>query len=226
MTGFTLYEMLGKLVIAILLGGLIGLERETHGRPAGLRTHILVCFGAALFTMCSYTISASYISAGKYFDPSRITAQIVTGIGFLGAGTIIHHGSIVRGLTTAASIWTVAAIGIAAAVGGDLLILAVIASVLVFATLSVVAHIERTMLAKSNDLHLTLTLQLAPESLSKALAIVARHGLGVNLASCESLTDEDTQVARLKIRVGPNFDEAPLNSELASCPDVLSYSWE
>lgn len=220
MTGFTLWEMLAKLVIAVVLGGLIGIERETHGRPAGLRTHILVCFGSALFTLCSYTI------AGKTFDPGRITAQIVTGIGFLGAGTIIHHGSIVRGLTTAASIWTVAAIGIAVAIGGDMLILAAAASVLVFATLSIVARVERALLAKSDDRHLVLTLRRTSESLCEALAIIARHGLPVRLVSCENTAAENTQVVRLGVRISPHFDEAPLDTELASCQNVLSYTWE
>jgi len=219
---FTLWEMLVRLVIAILLGGLIGLERETHGRPAGLRTHILVCFGATLFTLCGYTIAG----VGKGFDPGRVAAQIVTGIGFLGAGTIIHHGNIVRGLTTAASIWTVAAIGIAVAIGGDMLILAAAASVLVFATLSIVASIERALLVKSDERQIVLTLRRTSESLSEALAAVAKHGLQVRLVSCESSADETTQLMRLRVRIDAHFHEATLDSELASCQNVLSYTWE
>jgi putative Mg2+ transporter-C (MgtC) family protein len=107
--------MLLRLGMSAFLGGMIGLERETHGRPAGLRTHTLVCLGSTLFTFCSYAIA----QPGN--DPGRITAQIVTGIGFLCAGTIIHEGSIVRGLTSAASIWTAAAIGVAVGIGGQML---------------------------------------------------------------------------------------------------------
>ena len=92
------------MFLATFLGALIGLERETHGRAAGLRTHILVCLGTTLFTMCSYLI------AGDYYDPGRITAQIVTGIGFLGAGSILRQGNTIVGLTSAASIWATAAI--------------------------------------------------------------------------------------------------------------------
>src|SRR5207248_10519029 len=103
------------LFLAALLGALIGFERERHDRPAGLRTHILVCMGAALITQVSRHLG------GVRFDESRIAAQIVSGIGFLGAGTIFRTGSVVRGLTTAASLWVVAGIGMASAGGADTL---------------------------------------------------------------------------------------------------------
>ena len=156
--------MVLKLVVAVAFGGLIGIERETHGRPAGLRTHILVCVGATLFTLCSYNI------AGHKFDPGRITAQIVTGIGFLGAGTIIHQGSVVRGLTTAASVWTVAAIGIAVAIGGQMLLLALVASVLAFGTLNLGSRIEKRILATHEDRFLTLTVRPGKGEADKATA--------------------------------------------------------
>src|SRR5690349_6767845 len=104
MWGFTL-----SLLLSVVLGGLIGLERELHGHPAGLRTHILVCMGSALITLVSvYSANLN----GVRSDPTRISAQIVTGIGFLGAGAIIREGGSIRGLTTAASLWTTAAIGL------------------------------------------------------------------------------------------------------------------
>jgi putative Mg2+ transporter-C (MgtC) family protein len=102
-----------KLLLAALFGGVIGLEREMHGRDAGLRTNMLVCVGAALFTVVSLGVAASTGVA----DPGRIAAQIVTGIGFLGAGAIIKEGFTVRGLTTAASLWIVAGIGMAVGAG-------------------------------------------------------------------------------------------------------------
>ncbi|HET8568680.1 MAG TPA: MgtC/SapB family protein, partial [Candidatus Limnocylindria bacterium] len=94
-----------------MLGAGVGLERELHQRPAGFRTHALVALGAAMFTVVSREM------AGPNADPTRIAAQIVTGIGFLGAGAIIRHGLAVRGLTTAASLWIVAAIGMAVGAG-------------------------------------------------------------------------------------------------------------
>ena len=113
---FTLPEILVRLVLASLLSGLVGFERETHGRAAGLRTHILVGVGATLLMLVSLYVAHVYGEDGSV-DASRIAAQIVTGIGFLGAGTILRFGSSVRGLTTAASIWGVAAIGMAVGCG-------------------------------------------------------------------------------------------------------------
>jgi putative Mg2+ transporter-C (MgtC) family protein len=113
-------ELLLRIGLAALLGGAIGLERELRDREAGLRTHLLVAVGAALFTMVSaYAWTDWHFSnrEGIVFDPTRIAAQIVTGIGFLGAGAIIRQGLSVRGLTTAATLWVVAAIGMASGVG-------------------------------------------------------------------------------------------------------------
>ena len=105
-------EMVLRLLLATALGAVIGYQRERAGKPAGLRTHILICAGAALFTV------ASLYGFGAAADPARIAAGIVAGIGFLGAGAIIRRGEgVVAGLTTAATIWAVAAIGLAAGAG-------------------------------------------------------------------------------------------------------------
>ncbi len=111
-------ETLARLALAAGLTGAIGLERELRERSAGLRTHVLVGVGSALFTIVSaYGWSDFVFGQGITFDPTRIAAQIVTGIGFLGAGAIIRQGFSIRGLTTAAGLWVVAAIGMAAGAG-------------------------------------------------------------------------------------------------------------
>ena len=108
----SVWEVVMRILIAAVLAGIIGFEREIREHTAGFRTHILVGVGAAAFTLAS-----SYGVSGTNFDPNRISAQVVTGIGFLGAGAIIRYGVSVRGLTTAASLWTVSAVGLLAAQG-------------------------------------------------------------------------------------------------------------
>lgn len=102
-----------KLLFAIILGGLIGLERQVMGKPAGLRTHILICLGSSIFTILSLSISQNY----KIADPTRIPAMILSGIGFIGAGAIIQARGHIQGLTTAASIWATASVGMACGFG-------------------------------------------------------------------------------------------------------------
>lgn len=106
----TNFAVVGRLILAIILGGLIGFEREVKKRSAGLRTHILVCLGSCLVMLTSLYVFDIYKGVVP-LDPARIAAGIVTGIGFLGAGTIIRSGEAVRGLTTAASLWLVGGIG-------------------------------------------------------------------------------------------------------------------
>lgn len=116
-------EFLMRIVVAALLGGVIGLERDIHGRAAGLRTHLLVSMGSGLFMILSEEIATHAAAMTKmgmvsaFSDPGRIAAQVVTGIGFLGAGTIIKEGLTVRGLTTAACLWLGAAVGMASGAG-------------------------------------------------------------------------------------------------------------
>ena len=124
-------ELMVRVLLSFLMGGLLGLERESRGRPAGLRTHMLVCAGSVCFT-----IAGVYGFAGpdaSMRDPARVAAQIVTGVGFLGAGTIFRTPSTVRGLTTAASIWLVAAIGML--IGAGMYTLAVFSTALGFLAL-------------------------------------------------------------------------------------------
>ena len=117
-------QMFLRLLVAVVLGALVGYERERAGKPAGVRTHGMVSLGAALFTVVSLH------GFGETSDPARVAAQIVTGIGFLGAGAILHQRGYVEGLTTAASLWVTAAIGLAVGVG--MLFMSVATAILVF----------------------------------------------------------------------------------------------
>jgi len=128
-------QLAGRLALGLVLGAVIGFERELHRQPAGFRTHSLVALGAALFTIVS-----AYGFGGSLVDPTRIAAQIVSGIGFIGAGTILQYRGNIRGLTTAASLWSVAAIGMAA--GAGLLVMAVIGTLLILVVLSLLDRVE------------------------------------------------------------------------------------
>lgn len=146
----------GQLLLASLLGGFIGLERELHGRPAGFRTHLLVSLGSCLFVAVSihfYRLYGNFSGVGPIgVDPGRVAAQVVAGIGFLGAGAIIKDKASVRGLTTAASLWVAAAVGLACGVG--MLALAVLVTALALVSLLFLKKIESRL---SRDTYVTVT---------------------------------------------------------------------
>ena len=144
---FDICTVFGKLFIAAILGGFIGWERERRGRPAGLRTHLLLCVGVALMMLVSEHIFVHYqvykSDSVLRIDPARIAAQVVTGVGFLGAGTIMRFRASVRGLTTAASLWVVSGIGLA--VGSGFILPAVFTTIIAIITLIFLPKVEGEM---------------------------------------------------------------------------------
>src|SRR5471032_3633542 len=148
-------ELISRLILAAALGSVIGFERERLSWAAGLRTHMLVCVGSTLIMMVSaFGFSDVLGQKNVVLDPSRIAAQVVSGIGFLGAGSILLRGEIVRGLTTAASLWSVAGIGLA--VGGGMYTAAVGATVIIFIILAGVKPLERRFIAVKQERNITL----------------------------------------------------------------------
>lgn len=133
---------MARLVLAAALGGLIGLERELKHQPAGLRTNMFICFGAALFTLLSDALAVEHLG-----DHTRISAQIIPGIGFIGAGSILHTRGLTTGLTTAATLFVVASVGMAT--GGGLYLTAIFATGLVLIALFVLGHLELTFNLKT-----------------------------------------------------------------------------
>jgi putative Mg2+ transporter-C (MgtC) family protein len=133
---------LARLVLAAILGGVIGLERELKHRPAGLRTNMFICFGAALFTVLSDVLAVEHLG-----DHTRVAAQIIPGIGFIGAGSILHTRGLTTGLTTAATLFVVASVGMAT--GGGLYLTAVFSTGLVLIALFALGHLERTFNLKT-----------------------------------------------------------------------------
>lgn len=140
--------------VAVLCGGVIGLERERRGKPAGFRTNILICLGAALYMLVGELVAAAQKTPG--LDPTRIAAQVVSGIGFLGAGTIVHARGAVIGLTSAATIWVVAGIGLL--IGAGFPALGLLATLLVLLTLELLSRLEPRILGRCRMTELELAL--------------------------------------------------------------------
>ena len=132
--GVVLSSTMARLLLAALLGGIIGLERQLRHKPAGLRTNMFICFGAAMFTVLSKQL------AGVESDSARIAAQIIPGIGFIGAGSILHAKTSISGLTTAATLFVVASVGMAA--GGGLYLTAIFATIMILIALVVLGRME------------------------------------------------------------------------------------
>jgi putative Mg2+ transporter-C (MgtC) family protein len=190
-------EFLVRILLASLLGGLIGLERYIHGRAAGLRTHLLVSLGAAIFTILSGVISNNAATYGFTTDPARIAAQIVSGIGFLGAGVIIKEGASVRGLTTAACLWTVAAIGMAT--GGGYYAIALFATVIAMIGLVILKYSENLF---SKDAYRILSIQTSTQvNTSQINQIIKSKQLKILNCDIEKNYATDTTLMRLLIKL-------------------------
>lgn len=193
----SLGELVARVAVAAALGGLIGLERELSDQPAGFRTHILVSLGAALFTLTGAYGLGDFADAEGIvtrLDPTRVAAQVVTGIGFLGAGAIIHRGVNIRGLTTAASLWVTAAIGTAVGLGyweGAVAVAAVSLT-----ALYVLKFLERKALSKMRRGRVRFVIDMEPElRLAHLTEILDRAGGRV--MSMKVIGDEDEDAREL-----------------------------
>ena len=173
-----------RLVVAAVLGLAVGFEREIHGHPAGLRTHMLVATGSALFTVLSaYGFGAG--STAVPTDPTRIAAQIVSGIGFLGAGAILKDGIVIRGLTTAASLWATSAVGMAAGTG-DYIIAGVATGTILVSLWPINALAERLHGTAAPEIQLRLSMERL-EVLGEISSIIVGHRLEIGQISTQRL---------------------------------------
>lgn len=219
------FDVAVRLFAAAALGGAIGLEREVREREAGLRTHLLVSVGAALFTLVSaygwsdFTFSAR---SGVTFDPTRIAAQIVTGIGFLGAGAIIRQGLSVRGLTTAATLWVVAAVGLAA--GAGYYSAAVITTALVLVALyplRIIAYrIVRRVRPEDGRLFVALPAGHAPGHVIDEV-----EQSGARIESIEVSQEGDRRRLELDVSLARDTAAAALVARVADIEDVAEVRW-
>lgn len=177
---------LGKLLLAAIFGGMIGLEREIHGRPAGFRTHLLVSLGSCLFVITSiqfHTVYGNFSGTGPVgVDPGRVAAQVVAGIGFLGAGAIIREKISVRGLTTAACLWLAAAIGVACGIG--LIGISLVVTILSLISLLLLKRVE-AMLQRDTYVYLRVWSENRPGQLEKIERLMQESNIVVLNASIE-----------------------------------------
>jgi putative Mg2+ transporter-C (MgtC) family protein len=218
-----------KLLLAAILGGVIGLEREIHGRPAGFRTHLLVSIGACLYVITSvhfYTIYGNFSgTVATGVDPGRVAAQVVAGIGFLGAGAIIREKSSVRGLTTAACLWVAAAIGVACGIGLFGISLAV--TVMSLISLLLLKRVE-AMLTRDTYVYLRIWSEVRPDQLEKVEQLMAR----CNISVLNSSMERDVEASQLHVTYQVKYNSKKLDCNpvdlIASLDGVkrVSLGWE
>jgi putative Mg2+ transporter-C (MgtC) family protein len=218
-------EVLLRVGLAAALGGAIGFERELREREAGLRTHLLVSVGAALFTLVSayaWTDWRFSTSEGLVFDPTRIAAQVVTGIGFLGAGAIIRQGLSVRGLTTAATLWVVAAIGMAA--GAGYYAAAVITTVLVLVSLWPLRLVAYRVSERFRPEEGRVAVDL-PAGASAVSVLEAVESAGADVRSLEFEEEGDRRRIDIRVRMTRGRGAAEVIDALTRTQEVKGARW-
>ncbi|MGB2952162.1 MAG: MgtC/SapB family protein [Gaiellaceae bacterium] len=219
-------EVLLRVAVAALLGGAVGIERELREREAGFRTHMLVAVGSALFTLVgAYGFRDFLVNGGSVIraDPTRIAAQIVTGIGFLGAGAIIRQGFSVRGLTTAATLWVVAAIGIAS--GAGYYSAAAITTVVAIVSLWPLRIVAHRMLGRFRPDTGRLLVQL-PSGASPGPLISEIERAGGRIETIEIGHEGDRRNVELTVQLAREGASSDLIAQVADVEHVLEVRWQ
>lgn len=221
-----------RLFLSLLLGSLVGMEREFSQQSAGLRTHILVCLGAAAFTIISVMITdvdLGAVTSAHYTinrDPGRIAAQILPGIGFIGGGAVLRHGASVRGLTTAASLWMTASIGMLAGLG--LYRLSVIVTLMAFIVLFTIGNLERNMFKKHLKTYnrLRLNILMDPASQFEVQEWVEKK-FAKQVLSLKTTPQSDSEMVNLAYTIDTNrvqFNLTDLSRSINSLSGVSQSS--
>jgi putative Mg2+ transporter-C (MgtC) family protein len=208
-------QMAGRLCLAALLGGLVGLEREIHSQPAGLRTHMIVALGSCLIMLVSLQMGAANPT---HSDPARIAAQVVAGVGFLGAGAIMRSGLSVRGLTTAACLWTVAAVGLA--VGCGYWRAALVTTLLTLLSLSVFQKVERRFSKGKAHRRFVVHAKDSAMLVHRLEEVLRAEGIGIEEVDLQrDLLQKKLQVS-ITATCSERVDIDKLSREFSALPDV------
>jgi putative Mg2+ transporter-C (MgtC) family protein len=221
-----LFDVMVPLLMAAVAGGVVGLERERSRRPAGLRTHVLVSVGSALVMQVS--LDMYHITLGTGFgngDPGRIAAQVISGIGFLGAGTIMREGANIRGLTTAASLWVVAGIGLAA--GSGMYLEALVATLIVVLTLKTLSEVEHRWISRGGDHTITIHVTDTPGRMGALATVCGRWGANIRSVNMKNGPIPATVEISFHLRSsGRPLDTAELIGDLMATEGVVSVTEE
>ncbi len=215
----SVYEIIFKLALACILGALIGLERESLNRPAGLRTYTLVCVGSTLAMIVSIDIYMQYYQTVNA-DPGRIAAQVVSGIGFLGAGTIMREGASVRGLTTAAGLWVVACIGLA--IGAGLYIPAVASTILILFVLIYFVQFEQLFTGMREFKRLVIVVEDRPGQVGDIGSILGDMGVLIKNIQLTHVDNEKNLEIELLIDLPTGMTISEVIKELSAMKELKS----
>jgi len=206
-----------RLVLAAFFGGIIGYQRERSEKPAGLRTHVLVCMGSALLMLVSYYPFVGTMNA----DPSRIAAGAITGIGFLGAGAIISQGGIVKGLTTAASIWIMAAIGLAVGIG--LYLPALFGTILVLLVLTLFKAMEMRILGGYQNLEFVL--EDRPGKLGEVASSLGSLNVSIKRVDLKCDEELNTCTARMALDLPHGVHKEDIAKKILKIKGINGMKW-
>ncbi len=222
------FEIVKRLLCAMLIGGIIGVEREYAHRPAGMRTDMMVCVGACAVMITSQQIFAQYNVYGATPDPARLGAQVISGVGFLGAGTILHEGLSVRGLTTAASLWVVACLGLAA--GGGYYVVALTGAVCIFLTLTVFKRLQEKLLDNHNALYVCTAQCDDISTFMNTISVVGQR-FRATTGNMQVTHNEDKGIYEVSFRIefaGSNSQKRKQNfmEEICKFPSVIEIRFE
>lgn len=212
-----------RLALAVGLGGLVGIERENKSRPAGFRTHILVCTGSALVMLTSEYLFNHY-GGSTTMDPARLGAQVISGIGFLGAGTIIRYNANVVGLTTAASLWSVACVGIAVGIGfyeG-----AFAGAVAIFLSLIVLRKLGRALTKrKTSNMTIIINMENKPGNIGNITSVLEKQYIrikDINFLDPDSLDEAEDMTITFKLKLPPGMYAETVMKETTNIAGVHS----
>lgn len=224
-TGHDIFSPLtiGTRFLAMMIASFfIGFERGKHNQPAGLRTHMVIALGGCLVMIISLYITAEFMKQNPNIDPTRLPAQVISGIGFLGAGAIFKYGFTIRGLTTAASIWTVSGIGIA--FGAGLYVLGFIASIMLIIILQVFDTIEDWLIERRDLRLLTIVFESKAIGAENVISVVKQYDLNIKHISITENVQDGTSEITVDCRMEQNFSTRKLFTKIKALGNIKTIS--